>query len=451
MELECNCCIVRKTKKHNEYYEEMKKKYDYKSRSDKITYLAELSKNIIDSEHEHERRAYELKNGSVEGQRHYFSSYNSVLICDDCKVFFKLDVIKEAEKEEKTLKTKEIIETAKEYIIAQDSGIKSLSIIFSHQKLKMSGKIKSRHKNNPLVIGSTGTGKTYVLRTLAKLFDLPFITVPATAFTAEGWSGANVSDYLTKLNDVPNGNYAIVLVDEFDKISTKLDSGMSQKVDSFNGLKQERLLTTVEGEVCINDCGGSIDTSKMLFVFAGAFQDLVKPKPKSEIGFLGNKDTEIKIKQLTKKDIAKNGFKPELMGRISEVIQLNELTEKDYKDILLTTKDGYLSYYEELFLEHNTSINISEEVAIDLSRRAFEENLGARALNTVLFESLSDKLLESEDLDKDKFYNLSLTKDFIENNSYEFKEIIIEKKEQDKKEEINKKEEIKEIKEKSKN
>ena len=316
-------------------------------------------------------------------------------------------------KEEKILNPLEIKEHLDKYVIGQNNAKESLSVaIYNHYKRIRMNKENDRknkiNKSNILMVGKSGTGKTLLVSTVAKILNVPFITVNATQFSPTGYVGDNVEDIVKRLSSVADENgqdykRGIVFIDEIDKLSGSLSGSHDQK-GSLSNETQASFLKLIEGETITaksdnphNPYGTStFDTSEILFICAGAFdgiEDLVENKNNDKsIGFNNSveKPTEIdKWKEFSTEEIIKFGLMPELIGRLPVLLKLDNLTVDDFVKILTEPDDAITKEYKELFAEDNVELEITEEALKTVSKLAIERGVGARGLRGILDEIMN--------------------------------------------------------------
>lgn len=314
------------------------------------------------------------------------------------------------DKNEIFLSPKYLSNELKKSVKGQDHIVDVLSLTSYHQLMRKKGYIKNRNKIIEFIVGDTGTGKTFLIRQLAKLLDLPYCIIPVTSVTSEGWDGSSISKILSDMyyqND--DGKYGLVFFDEVDKISNQ--TGDKQQ-NSINMRLQNELLTVVEGQKYEN----GVDTSEMMFVFGGSFDDFVNKEEKS-IGFHAlNKKNTLHNQNLIKRDFLKFGIKKELLGRIQSFLILNPLNRDILKEIL-PAKDGFLEYYEEFFKGHNINIVWDDsflEHILDVYYEDDGSDFGARYLNDVIYKILNKFMIEIAIKEKkDKAVDMIITKDMF--------------------------------------
>jgi len=335
------------------------------------------------------------------------------------------------------LTPKEILKELNKSVIGQYNAKKTLSVHAYLHFLRVNGSLSVPFRSNIMMIGPTGVGKTYLVRTLADILGFPFVRADVTTLTETGYVGDDVEVILYDLYrnskwDLEQTQKGIVFLDEVDKIA-KADANQSTTGNPSDKAVQEALLSIMNGEdVRVPEFGDrrmmhssegiTINTTNILFIFGGAFvglEDIVKARLKGEsnLGFGGNKNmdktlsTSKVLSEVDVKDIEKYGMIPEFIGRIPIIVTLDNLTKKDLRDILLHSVDSPILKYKDFFKSMGKSFTVSESAISTIVDKALSINMGARSLKSVVETAMVNVLFN---LDGVKGNALTLTKKDIE-------------------------------------
>ena len=360
-------------------------------------------------------------------------SGRNVCICDECinlcNDIMADDNRREVSKDAEKLPTpSQIYEFLNEYIIGQDAAKRTLAVaVYNHFKRHSAALANDVEiqKSNVLLIGSTGTGKTLIAQTLARILDVPFAIADATTLTEAGYVGDDVESVLTRLLqnanfDVERASRGIIYIDEIDKISRKSENPSLTRDVSGEGV-QQALLKLIEGTVANVPAGGAgrkhpgeatvqLDTSKILFICGGAFDGLNKiignrTCERRGIGFGAHVESKQELeskdflKDVEPEDLVKFGIIPELIGRLPVITTLQELDEDALVKILTEPKNAIVKQFTAMLAMDGVKLSITEDGLREIAKLSLARKTGARGLRSILERVLMQPMFDAPDKD----------------------------------------------------
>lgn len=337
-------------------------------------------------------------------------------ICEKCieslhKIFNKSSytnnrlIEKKSSEFDSTLTPKKVVSLLNEYVIGQDKAKKTIAVAVYNHYLRINSSLSFEEigKSNILMIGPTGSGKTYIAQTIARKLNIPIVIADATTYSPTAFSGDDVKNIVLDLvrqtdGDIEKAQKGIIFLDEVDKLASSVESSNNKK--GVGEAVQQCLLKMLEGtDISLNN-GKSFNTNNVLFICSGAFVGLDeivnKPKTKS-LGFVSSQEDSNEEYKIKTEHLTQYGLVPEFIGRIPVIVKLEKLTLEQIKDIIHKPKNSIFNQFNNIIKIHGSELEFTDSLLNQIAEKAYNNNTGARGIRGIINDVLENILYELPD------------------------------------------------------